>query len=366
MLYFFELIQVALGNRISLSECPTVIEWQTLYLEAEKQAMVGIMLSGIEKLPINQRPPQDLLLQWIGVGEMIRRRNALMDVAVVSLFMSLKAENVRIFVFKGQTLAPLYPDSGLRQSGDIDFYCYHEDWDKAMAWLINNWKVDPYELSTQKDVEFVYNDVAYEMHRQLTLFTYPKHERYWKNIVMPEILAHPCSVAINGCNVPTLSPVYNVLFVFVHIFHHLISDGIGLRQFIDWMLLIESLKWDKKKTDILEKHLQGLGLKKAFSGLGAIMTDYLGLSVDNFPLSISDTDHKRAPMLMNNILQMGNFGHNQQYSHSSGVVHGMQHLGRIVKQASLFGHYAPAETWWKIPFMIKWWGKKLWLMTTRK
>lgn len=63
-------------------------------------------------------------------------------------------------------------------------------------------------------------------------------------------------------------------------------------------------------VEVLERHLEKLGLRKAYSGLGAIFTDYLGMKEDLFPFEISADDQKRAEMLMTNILEMGNFGHN--------------------------------------------------------
>ncbi len=362
MRYFFELIQVALGEREKLSGIPADKEWEALYQEAEKQAVVGLTLIGLDCLPECQRPPQEVLLQWIGEGEMIRQQNAVMNDAVIRLYMSLNAVGVKTFVFKGQTLAHLYSDSGLRQSGDIDFYCHQDDWEKSIRWLKETWGVEPNILSSQKDAEFNYEGVAYEMHRKLALFNYPKHALYWENVVMKEVLSQPYSVVINGYDVPTLAPVYNVLYVFVHIFQHLISDGIGLRQFVDWMLLINNLKWEKYEVELLERHLKCLGLKDAFVGLGAVLIDYLGLPEDKFPFQVSEDAHKQAPLLVENIMQMGNFGQNLHYTQSEGMVHGIQHMGRILKQVRLFGHYAPLESWWKVPFMIKWWGKKLLMM----
>lgn len=358
---FFELIQVALGNRMALSEIPTGKEWKELYQKAEEQAVVGLSLSAIERLPSVQRPPRILLLQWIGAGDIIRQRNALMDEAVVRLCKSFGGVGIKTFVFKGQTLTHLYSDRGLRQSGDIDFFCKHEDWNRAKKWLREEWCVDLNDMNSQKDVEFECEDVVYEMHRKLALFSYPKHANYWEDVVMPEILNHPFSVKINGEDVPTLAPIYNVLYVFVHIFQHLISDGVGLRQFVDWMQSIKSLRWEREEIDLIETHLEGLGLKKAFIGLGAMLIDYLGLSEEEFPFEISKDDHSDAPKLIDNILLMGSFGHNQPYAQSRGAVHGIQHLCRIFKQTRLFGHYAPAEAWRKIPFMLKWWGQKMWL-----
>lgn len=66
---FFELLQIALGNRIRLSRVPTPEDWIGVYDESERQAVTGILLHGIERLPAEQRPSQDILLQWIGVGQ---------------------------------------------------------------------------------------------------------------------------------------------------------------------------------------------------------------------------------------------------------------------------------------------------------
>ena len=45
---FFELLQVAVGNRERLSRVPTAVEWSDLYEESERQAVTGILLQGIE------------------------------------------------------------------------------------------------------------------------------------------------------------------------------------------------------------------------------------------------------------------------------------------------------------------------------
>ena len=77
---FFELLQISLGNGGAFSRTPTVKEWEDIYDEAERQAVTGLLLHGIEKLPAEQRPSQEFLLQWIGIGQMIEQQNHLLDV----------------------------------------------------------------------------------------------------------------------------------------------------------------------------------------------------------------------------------------------------------------------------------------------
>lgn len=357
---FLTLLQISLGVCDKLSRTPNSREWERLYELAEEQAIVGLLLTGLESLPPEQLPPLELKLQWIGEAQIIQYENKMMDKAVVNLCQEMGKAGIRIFVFKGQTLAALYPDGSLRQSGDIDFYCHPEDWDHALQWFRDKWDVEyPDVINTEKDVEFEYNDVIYEMHNRLTLFANSRHSRYWEQVVMPEILTHPFSVDIDGNAVPTLAPLYNVLFVFVHIFRHLISDGIGLRQFVDLYYLMKVIKWQKEDVYLLERYLEGIGLKKAFKGLGAILTDYFELPEESFPFVIKNDDHKAAPALMTNILAYGNFGQNKEYFRNSGIIHGIQHLWRIIQQSWQFGHYSLSESWGRIPYLIKWWVKKL-------
>lgn len=76
---FFELLQVAFGHRDKLSRIPTSSDWKDLFDEATRQAVAGVCIAGVDKLPKEQMPPQMLLLKWIGLSEQIRQKNALLD-----------------------------------------------------------------------------------------------------------------------------------------------------------------------------------------------------------------------------------------------------------------------------------------------
>lgn len=122
MNYFFELIQVALGRREALSDNPSLMEWHELYEEAERQAVVGVLMGALEHLPKEQRPPQGVLLQWIGVTQMIEQQNKTLNEAAAQLTRIFKNGGKRSCVLKGQGLARLYPEPLRRQPGDIDLW----------------------------------------------------------------------------------------------------------------------------------------------------------------------------------------------------------------------------------------------------
>ena len=121
---FFELLQIALGNRERLSVAPSAEEWTEMYAESERQAVTGILLHGIEKLSAEQRPAKVFLLQWIGVGEIIKQQNSLLNGRCKELTSNLSAAALHPTILKGQGIAQCYPESlqKLRQPGDIDVY----------------------------------------------------------------------------------------------------------------------------------------------------------------------------------------------------------------------------------------------------
>ena len=82
------------------------------------------------------------------------------------------------------------------------------------------------------------------------------------------------------------------------------------------MMVLKHMPQDKKCVDMLDRHLNGIGMKNAFVGMGAILTDYLGLATEEFPFEIPGEAHRKAPALMHNMLGMGNFGHNKMYKKS--------------------------------------------------
>ena len=105
---FFELLQIAIGNRDKFSHSPTEGEWKELFALAQKQAMVGIAFRGVEQLPEAQRPPKALLLQWYMVTERIKARTAELDRKAASVANQFLNDGFPSIILKGQGIAQLY------------------------------------------------------------------------------------------------------------------------------------------------------------------------------------------------------------------------------------------------------------------
>ena len=91
-----ELLQIAIGNRKALSHKPSDKDWLELYDFGKKHSILGVLFSGIERLPQSQLPQKDLLLDWFGQTEYLAKRNRLLDARTAELTsMMAEAECVR-------------------------------------------------------------------------------------------------------------------------------------------------------------------------------------------------------------------------------------------------------------------------------
>ena len=53
---FIELLLIAIGRKDRFDVAPTEEEWESLIETANKQTMIGVAFSAIERLPKEQRP----------------------------------------------------------------------------------------------------------------------------------------------------------------------------------------------------------------------------------------------------------------------------------------------------------------------
>ena len=121
---FFELIQVAIGQRERLSRILTNKEWAKLYAMSFKQSLVGVAFYGVEKLPKEQWPAQVLLFQWIGDVTAIENQNKLTSRACQDLCIRFENDGFQCCILKGQANHAYYPSElrNRRACGDIDVW----------------------------------------------------------------------------------------------------------------------------------------------------------------------------------------------------------------------------------------------------
>lgn len=328
-------------------------QYNSLAKIAEEQATLGLISNALIDLSI--RLEEDDVFDVIATVNTVENFNVQADKALVRFCQMMKDKRFRILVLKGQTLSLFYRTPRLRQCGDIDFICHPDDMEGALRYLKYDLGLVLDDEGSNKHAWFMMDGIKYEIHRMLTNFAYPPSHYYWENVFMKEVWDHPYTVNVCGYPVPTLAPTYNALYIFEHIFFHLIMDGIGIRQFCDWAVFLHHQR-SVIDRELLTRHLKGVRQEEAYIKVGTFLVDKLGLPEEEFPLPIENGKQSYSDSLLQNILQLGNFGHKvRYYSTAHGPIHAIEHLARICRQGWHFVSYAPAEVLWRVPYMIKWW-----------
>lgn len=293
-------------NTESLTITPE--EYRSIMRMATMQTVAGMVANFVSKQQSdNVRISPEDAVKTIVVQHRIESRNRLLNSEVVELKRVLDSEGIPFFVFKGQTLATLYPAPLSRTSGDIDFYVPREHFDNALKLLCKKWNIEAERGDSHHHVEFCHNDVCFEMHFEMLKFFSKKRQKTFDAIIGRAATHY---VEINGEKIPTLDPATNIAYTFGHLWYHLLEIGVGMRQLCDLAVLIDrTFKNDdgncKGKAEKLRNILQDLGYIKAFCAIENELKDYLGLSVCPVKNNVSG---KYSRALMKRTISYGNFG----------------------------------------------------------
>ena len=282
---------------------------------AEKQALSGLIIDSLFRHNVSLC--QQTIFEAIGLLEQIKQNNHIVNKGVVSLKNLFNTNNIQYVVVKGQAVGSYYPDPLLRQAGDVDYYCDANNYAKSHDAVASSWGVIADEDVTGFHEHYDYAGVTYEGHYSLTTLCERQKNEYWGKILKEDSGDIVC---IDGTTISTLSPLLHTLFIFLHLYRHLMSVGVGLRQFCDWAMILHRCS-ERINQAQLQYHLKKLGMEKAYRACGSIMVDYLGLSESEFGYHLTENDRKYGRKIMDVVLYRGNMGHYNKRNGFSGWKH---------------------------------------------
>ena len=316
---FFALVRTGLWADVESTDIRNLgftesIDWDEVYQIAEEQSVIGVVLAGIEHS--NVKPPQELLLQWIGEVQMLEQQNKSMNLFIADLVEWLRKADIHTLLVKGQGIAQCYESPLWRSSGDIDLLLDDNNYIKAQKYFSILASNSIGELKEEKHQEFEIGPWIVEIHGNMpTYFSKRTDEmlekiktnafkngyyRYWK---------------FNDTEIKLLGIDADVLFVFTHILKHFFRGGIGLRQICDWCRLLWTYRSEIDRN-LLEERVKAMGLMTEWMSFAALAVNKLGYPADDMPLYSDKVKWiRKSYRIMDFILRTGNFGHNRDSSY---------------------------------------------------
>ena len=304
-LLFFELVQIAIGKKERFSKQPSKSDWQMLYDIARKQALIGICFHGIKRLPQEQTTnmPLPLKMQWLALTASIQKRNEIMNRRCFQLQKRLEDAGYSGCILKGQGIAAIYTESlsNLRQSGDIDIWVKGGlDSIIALAKKLNQRTI----LTEQHaDLRF-FEDAEVEAHFIPTMLKNPFANKRLQRWIKQQEYAQFANHNRDELCVPTLQ--FNLVYLMIHTYRHIFGEGIGLRQVMDYYMLLCSHSIDEKLKANTIRCLRSFNLHKFAAGLMWVLKEVFQLSTESL---LCPPNKKHGQFILNEIMIAGNMGH---------------------------------------------------------
>ena len=242
---FFAFLKYCLGSKEDMSRVMAGMNWQELYSFASKQALLGLCFEGIERLgkeypeELKQNPiGRELLMTWMGKAQQIRRQNMKVNAVADKLFSMLREDGLRCCILKGQGNALMYPNPYSRTPGDIDV------WVNASRERIMEYAQKKFELGDDirlQHLETSLDGVPVELHFFPCSMNNPiYHARLQKWFRRNADLqcSHIVGLPDGAGDIAIPTTAFNVIYQLTHLYHHFFDEGIGMRQIIDYFLVV--------------------------------------------------------------------------------------------------------------------------------
>lgn len=333
---FFSILREALWQRgENLPKTLSKETRESLLDLAEQQTVTGMIADVV--LHNGVELPENVYYDMVGIHIQMEYRNRLVNNGVGELVELLDGRNIDYVMVKGQTVASYYPNPMMRVPGDIDYYCDKENFQRSVQAVKDAWNVEFEMNNSDKHVHYNYKDIAYEGHFALVSLYNKKRNDFWQQLLDND---EGTTANVEECSVKTLSPTLHVLYIFLHLYHHLLALGIGLRQFCDMAVMLHYAKNDID-MDALRFHLKTFGMERAYRACGSILVDYLGLPEKELGYTLLDSDRRYGKRILDVVFYRGNMGHSNKRNGFKGWKHKVEAMGIKLAHFAKFAPLAP-------------------------
>ena len=343
----------------ALPECAARICWADLLQFAKKQSVVGVYWHGVKRMSVleTNRPSEDDVMDWMVEVSKIAKRNRKVNAVAVKVVKGFRQQGFDACVLKGQGNALLYPDPSLRTPGDIDVYVHPRQqgdrWgndETAIRETITFCKgLDKSARAVYHHIDIPAVDkVPVEVHYRATWLNSPFNNRRLQNLLSTLLSREDGTKRVvlpeeaGEITIPGFS--FNVVFQLSHILNHLLHEGVGLRQLVDYYYLLRSYAYSTEDRAWLDTSLKRCGLHQISSAVSWMLVNALGLPESYL---ITTPNARYGQQLMREMMAGGNFGKYDErllsgtYRSKLGA-----NLQRLVRDARMVVYY-PSECVWE-------------------
>lgn len=261
----------------------TADKWARIGDLARKQGVLGIMLDGVDKLEttrygLTRELTAAQKLEWIGEVLQIEQRNRQQIVVMNDLAGRWKQQGCRVMVMKGQANGVFYPKPEHRYPGDIDCYLFEN---YARGNEIARQEGANVDESWYKHSVINYKGETFENHQYFVHTRDGKRGKRLNQELIEQLKNKSEEIKVIPGTVVEMPPVqWTAMFLTYHACAHFISEGLRLKQILDWTMFLkvhqEDVDWAAFFAFCDRNHLRVFA-----DAMNAIAVQYLNVNLND-------------------------------------------------------------------------------------
>lgn len=269
------LLLLRMAVREEVVDLPADIDWREIKERAFRQGVGGIVFDVVEKLPAGQRPPKEVVLEWMGMVMRMERMYEHHRQVIARLAAFYAEMGVRMLLLKGYGLSLAWPVPKHRPTGDIDIFLFGKQ-QEADERLQARFGVE-IDNSHHKHSVFQLGQTMVENHYSFLNVHAHRSTAEIEAILQGQLdEVEPSGIV----NVSLPSARFNSLYLLRHSGEHFASVDISLRIVLDWAFYVRRHPVD---WPWLLAQLDRVGMRPYLAVLNAICVRYLGFEASVFP-----------------------------------------------------------------------------------
>lgn len=274
----------------------TAEQWLRIGDLARKQGVLGIMLDGIDKLEgtrygLTRELKATQKLEWIGEVLQIEQRNLQQTVVMNDLAGKWNKQGVRVMIMKGQANGQLYPKPERRNPGDIDCYLFenyargNEIARQEGANVDESWykhSVINYKSETFENHQYFVHTRDGKRGKRLNaeLVEGLKVNDFWSTDERAKLTQYTYNPPVQ----------WTAMFLTYHACAHFISEGLRLKQILDWAMFLKAhqddVDWNTYTAFCERNHFRVFA-----DAMNTIAMKYLGIKIKSENLEVKENNY---------------------------------------------------------------------------
>ena len=310
---FFEVLRAGLWR--TPAHVPSDFrDWASVMKIARSQAVTGlvgdVLLTSPDILSTVPAPIQQKL-QDIPLNNMAM--HTMLNNTLIMVTTTLREHGIESVLLKGQGVSRYYPVPELRQCGDIDLYVGEDMYEPAYEALkdVVSEIDEKSVLPEGKHFHAKVGSVLLEIHRFADNVPQKKMNRLYQELSRTGLTDNTVKMDFGGVLIDTPADSFNVFYLFHHLWHHFITEGVGFRQITDIACFLHS-RYGNLDLDYLKHALDGMDLMRPWQVFGLVMVEWLGLPAAEMPFYEPNL-RPLASKVVAKVLTEGNFGQQTSY-----------------------------------------------------